>query len=80
MGMDVEDDAEGVVATADGGIIVDDDDAVNNIGTLTVGRRPRHNKLINRRKRKRKSAHSPDTTGTSGPADLEETEFDMTPR
>jgi hypothetical protein len=40
----------------------------------------RHNKLINRRKRKRKSAHSPDTTGTSGPADLEETEFDMTPR
>jgi hypothetical protein len=36
MGMDVEDDAEGVVATADGGIIVDDDDAVNNIGTLCV--------------------------------------------
>jgi hypothetical protein len=26
--------------------------------------------------RKRKRAHSPDTTGTSGPADLEETEFD----
>ena len=51
MGMDVEDDAEGAAATADGGMIVDDDDAINNIGILcvfhptyrTVGPRPRHN-------------------------------------
>ncbi|KAF8491749.1 P-loop containing nucleoside triphosphate hydrolase protein [Russula emetica] len=59
MGMDVEDDAERAAATADGGMIIDDDGAPNNI-TL----------------RKRKRAHSPDTTGTSEPADLEETEFD----
>jgi hypothetical protein len=36
MGMDVEDDAEGAAAIADGGMIVDDDDAANNIGTLCV--------------------------------------------
>jgi hypothetical protein len=37
MGMDVEDDAEGAAATADGGTIVEDDGAaVNNIGTLCV--------------------------------------------
>ncbi|KAF8492434.1 hypothetical protein F5888DRAFT_1806862 [Russula emetica] len=48
MGMDVEDDAEGAVAIADGGMIVDVDDAANNIGTL----------------RKRKRAHSPDTGGS----------------
>jgi len=34
MGMDVEDDAEGAAAIADGGMIVDVDDAANNIGTL----------------------------------------------
>jgi len=62
MGMDVEDDAEGATATGDGGMLVDDDSTANNIGTL----------------RKRKRAHSLDITGTgtSGPADLEETEFD----
>jgi hypothetical protein len=36
MGMDVEDDVEGAAATADGGIIADDDGAANNIGTLSV--------------------------------------------
>jgi hypothetical protein len=36
MGMDVEDDAEGAAGTADGGMIVDDDGAANNIGTLCV--------------------------------------------
>jgi hypothetical protein len=34
MGMDVEDDAEGAAATADGGMIIDDDGAAHNIGTL----------------------------------------------
>ena len=36
MDTDVEDDAEGAAATADGGMIVDDDDAINNFGTLCV--------------------------------------------
>jgi hypothetical protein len=36
MGMDVEDDTEGAAATADGGMIVDDDGAANNIGTPCV--------------------------------------------
>jgi hypothetical protein len=36
MGMDVEDEAEGVTATADGGMIVDDDGSANNVGTLCV--------------------------------------------
>jgi hypothetical protein len=36
MGMDIEDNAEGAAATADGGMIVDDDDAVNNTVTLCV--------------------------------------------
>jgi nuclear GTP-binding protein len=35
MGMDVEDDAEGAAATADGGMIVDDN-AANSMGTLCV--------------------------------------------
>jgi len=94
MGMDVENGAEGVAATADGGMIVDDDGAArNHIGTLcvfhpTYPRLETVKKFIeqldhvpdittnNRRKRKR--AHSPDTsgTGTSGLADLEETGFD----
>jgi hypothetical protein len=36
MGMVVEDDAEGPAATADGGMIIDDDRAANNIGSLCV--------------------------------------------
>jgi hypothetical protein len=36
MGRDVEDDAEGPAATADGRMIVDDDGAADNIGTLCV--------------------------------------------
>ena len=60
MGMDVEDEVEGVAATADGGMIVDDDGSANNIVCVfqptyphletvkkvyrTVGPRPRHNK------------------------------------
>lgn len=36
MGIDVEVDAEGAAATADGGMIVDDDEAVKNIGTPRV--------------------------------------------
>ena len=36
MGMDVEDNAEGAAAIADGGMIVDDDGAANTVGTLCV--------------------------------------------
>ncbi len=36
MGMDVEGDTAGAAATADGGMIVDDDGASNNIGTMCV--------------------------------------------
>ncbi|KAF8491056.1 hypothetical protein F5888DRAFT_1866411 [Russula emetica] len=36
IGMDVENDAEGAAAIADGGMIVDNDDTANNIGTLCV--------------------------------------------
>jgi len=35
MGMDVGDDAERAAATVDGGMTVDDNDAVNDIGTLS---------------------------------------------
>jgi hypothetical protein len=35
-----------------------------------------HVLYITNNRRKRKRAHSPDTTGTSGAADREETEFD----
>jgi hypothetical protein len=44
--MDVEDDTEGAPATVDGGM-ADDDDAVNNIGTLCVFRPtyPRHERV-----------------------------------
>lgn len=38
--MDIEDDAEGVAATADGGMIVDDDDAVDSIRTLWTSEVP----------------------------------------
>jgi hypothetical protein len=55
MGMDVEDDAEGATSTADGGMIVDDDDAVNNIGTLCVFH-PTYPRLETVKKR----AHSPE--------------------
>ena len=36
MGMDVEDDAEGAAMTGDSGMIVDDDGAANNIGSVCV--------------------------------------------
>lgn len=36
MGMDVEDDTEGAAATAEGGMVVDDDGVANNIDTLCV--------------------------------------------
>lgn len=36
IGMDVENDAEGAAAIADSGMIVDNDDTANNIGTLCV--------------------------------------------
>ena len=36
MGMDVEDDAVGTAATADGGMIVDDDGAPNHMGKMCV--------------------------------------------
>jgi hypothetical protein len=72
-------------------MMVDDDSAANNIGTLCVSQPiyPRletvkrfigqlldHVPDITNNRRKRKRAHSPDTTGTSGLADREETEFD----
>ena len=90
MSMDVVDDIEGTAAIPDGGMIVDGDGAANKIGTLCVFHptyprletvkeayravvsRPRH---ITNNRRKRKRAHSPFSTGTTGLVGLEETEF-----
>jgi hypothetical protein len=75
MGMDIEDDTEGAAATADDRMIVNDDAAGNNMGTLRVPATlppswtvkkvyrtvgPRPRHVTNNR-HKCKRAHSPDT-------------------